>query len=109
MTRCSRLWRNRLSDPSRRCWRACSLKTSKKVSHTFSRSVLRLSPADKEPRMNFEFSDRVKGLGRRLQAFLDEHIYPNEQRFHDEIERERWSPMQVIEELKPKARAAGLW
>jgi len=40
---------------------------------------------------------------------MDEHIYPNEQRFHDEIERNRWSPTAVIEELKPKARAASLW
>ena len=59
--------------------------------------------------MNFEFSDKVKDLQRRLQAFLDEHIYPNEQRFYDEIEQNRWSPTRIIEELKPKARAAGLW
>jgi acyl-CoA dehydrogenase len=59
--------------------------------------------------MDFAFGDKVKDLQRRLQAFLDEHIYPNEQRFYDEIERERWSPTQIIEELKPKARAAGLW
>jgi acyl-CoA dehydrogenase len=59
--------------------------------------------------VKFEFSDKVKDLQRRLQAFMDEHIYPNEQRHHDEIERNRWLPTQVIEELKPKARAAGLW
>jgi acyl-CoA dehydrogenase len=59
--------------------------------------------------VNFEFSDRVKDLQRRLQAFLGEHIYPNEQRYHDEIERNPWSPTRIIEELKPKARAAGLW
>jgi acyl-CoA dehydrogenase len=59
--------------------------------------------------MNFEFSDKVKGLGRRLQAFLDEHIYPNEQRFHDEIEQNRWLPTRIVEELKPKAHASGLW
>jgi len=59
--------------------------------------------------VNFEFSDKVKGLQHRLQAFLDEHIYPNEQRFYDEIEQNRWSPTRIIEELKPKARAAGLW
>ena len=59
--------------------------------------------------MNFEFSDKVKDLQRRLQAFLDEHIYPNEQRFYDEIEQNRWSPTRIIEQLKPKARAAGLW
>src|SRR6266852_8550322 len=109
MTRCSRRWRNRLIVPSRKCWRACRAKTSKKAWRTLSKSVPRLSPADKEPRVNFGFSDKVKGLQHRLQAFLDEHIYPNEQRFYDEIEQNRWSPTRIIEELKPKARAAGLW
>src|SRR5438105_7206431 len=60
--------------------------------------------------MNFEFTDKVKELQRRLLAFMDEHIYPNEQRFHDESKHgDRWQPSKVIEELKPKARAAGLW
>jgi acyl-CoA dehydrogenase len=59
--------------------------------------------------VNFEFGDKVKDLQRRLQAFLDEHIYPNEQRYRDEIERNPWSPTKIIEELKPKARSAGLW
>ncbi len=60
--------------------------------------------------MNFEFTDKVKSLQKRLQAFLDEHIYPNEQRFQDELNPDdRWQPSEVIEELKPKARAAGLW
>ena len=59
--------------------------------------------------MDFEFSGKVKDLQKRLQGFMEEHVYPNEQRFHDEIERNRWSPTRVIEELKPKARAAGLW
>src|ERR1700726_2692087 len=59
--------------------------------------------------MNFSFSSKVQDLQRRLQVFMDEHIYPNEQRYYDEIERNRWSPAAVIEELKPKAREAGLW
>jgi acyl-CoA dehydrogenase len=59
--------------------------------------------------MDFAFSSKVKDLQRRLQAFMDEHIYPNEQRFHDEIERNRWAPTRVVEELKPKTRTAGLW
>jgi acyl-CoA dehydrogenase len=59
--------------------------------------------------MNFEFNDRVKDLQRRVQAFLDEYIYPNEKRFEEEIERNRWQPTKIVEELKPKARAAGLW
>ena len=40
---------------------------------------------------------------------MDEFVYPNEQRFHDETERNRWIPARVLEELKAKARAAGLW
>jgi acyl-CoA dehydrogenase len=59
--------------------------------------------------MTFEPSKKTKDFEQRLQAFMDEHIYPNEQRFHEEIERERWKPSKTIEELKPKARAAGLW
>src|SRR6266851_8611159 len=59
--------------------------------------------------MDFEFSRKVNDLQGRLQGFMEEHIYPNEQRFHDEIERNRWSPTRIIEELKPKARTAGLW
>jgi len=59
--------------------------------------------------VNFEFSDKVKDLQHRLQAFLAQHIYPNEQRFYDEIQRNRWSPTKIVEELKPQARAAGLW
>ena len=59
--------------------------------------------------MHFEFSEKVKDLRCRLEAFLAEHVYPHERRFHEEIERNRWSPAGVIEELKPKARAAGLW
>ncbi len=59
--------------------------------------------------MNFAFSEKTKDLQRRLQAFMDEHVYPNEQRFEKEIERDRWKPTRVIEELKPKARSAGLW
>ena len=59
--------------------------------------------------MHFEFSQKTRDLQQQLTAFMEEHIYPNEQRFYDEIERERWSPTRIIEELKPKARAAGLW
>jgi len=59
--------------------------------------------------MDFEFSARTKDLQQRLQAFMDEHVYPNERCFEEEIQRNRWQPSRVIEELKPKARAAGLW
>jgi acyl-CoA dehydrogenase len=59
--------------------------------------------------VNFEFSEKTKELQGRLRAFMDEHVYPNERRFHEEVDRERWKPTRVIEELKPRARAAGLW
>src|SRR5215471_5741107 len=60
--------------------------------------------------MDFDFSDKVKSLQKKLQAFMDEHIYPNEQRFESEAEQgDRWQPSRIIEDLKPKARAAGLW
>ncbi|WP_416760240.1 acyl-CoA dehydrogenase family protein [Roseateles sp. So40a] len=64
--------------------------------------------------MNFDYSPKVDQLRERLLAFFDEHIYPNEHRYHAEIEANRragnaWIPTKVIEELKPKARAAGLW
>jgi acyl-CoA dehydrogenase len=59
--------------------------------------------------MDFAFGKKIADLQSRLQAFMVEYIYPNEQRFQDEIERNRWSPTAVIEELKPKAREAGLW
>ena len=60
--------------------------------------------------MEFEFSEKVKSLQKRLAAFMDEHIYPNEARYHQHCQGpDRWKPVPVIEELKPKARAAGLW
>src|SRR5580698_3263226 len=59
--------------------------------------------------MNFDHSSKVKDFQQRLIAFMDEHIYPNEARYHHEIEQNRWQPVKVIEELKPKARALGLW
>jgi acyl-CoA dehydrogenase len=59
--------------------------------------------------MAFEFSARTQDLQRRLQIFMDKYVYPNENRFGEEIQKNRWSPTKVIEELKPQARAAGLW
>ncbi len=59
--------------------------------------------------MNFDYTDKVKSLQQRLRAFMDEHIYPNEKRYYQEIENDRWAPTKIIEELKPKARTAGLW
>ena len=59
--------------------------------------------------MHFHFSPKVQDLQQRLQAFMDEHIYPNEKLFYQQVAQDRWQPVPIIEELKPKARAAGLW
>jgi acyl-CoA dehydrogenase len=64
--------------------------------------------------MHFEYSDKVKALQARLLQFMDQHIYPNEQRFFEEVAANRakgnaWIPTQIVEELKPLARKAGLW
>ena len=60
--------------------------------------------------MDFEYSAKSKALLERLNAFMAEHIYPNEQRFYDEIDQgDRWAHVELLEELKPKAKAAGLW
>ncbi len=60
--------------------------------------------------MLFEISDRGRELQVRVQAFTDTHIYPNESKFYQQIEEgDRWEPLPIIEELKEKARAEGLW
>jgi acyl-CoA dehydrogenase len=59
--------------------------------------------------MHFDFTPKVQDLQKRLQAFMEEHIYPNEKLFYEQVAQNRWQPVPIIEELKPKARAAGLW
>ncbi|MFC5547371.1 acyl-CoA dehydrogenase family protein [Massilia aerilata] len=64
--------------------------------------------------MNFDYSDRCKELQAKLLAFMDEHIYPNEKAFKEEVERNgangnRWQPTGLVERLKPLARQQGLW
>ncbi|MBL8337968.1 MAG: acyl-CoA dehydrogenase family protein [Rhodoferax sp.] len=60
------------------------------------------------------YSPKTQDLLQRLNAFFDQHIYPNEARHHAELDALRragdvWQPMALIDELKVKARAAGLW
>ena len=64
--------------------------------------------------MDFAHSDKVRDLQRRVSGFMVEHVYPSESRFHAEIAENRrqgnaWQPTRVVEELKARARAAGLW
>jgi len=64
--------------------------------------------------MDFSHSDKVRDLQRKVRAFMDEHIYPAERRFDEEVDRNRrdgnaWRTSEVMEDLKRKARAAQLW
>ncbi|MDE2612536.1 MAG: acyl-CoA dehydrogenase family protein [Burkholderiales bacterium] len=64
--------------------------------------------------MDFQYSARTRELQERLGAFMAEHVYPAEPRWFADLEANtragaRWSPLPVVEELKRKARAAGLW
>jgi acyl-CoA dehydrogenase len=63
-----------------------------------------------EGSVNFEYSPKVQELQQKLAAFMAEHVYPNEHKWHAHVTSEkRWEVVPVIEQLKPKARAAGLW
>jgi acyl-CoA dehydrogenase len=60
--------------------------------------------------MDFEYSERVVELQAQLTAFMDEHVYPAEPVYDREVgEGERWAQPAVMEELKARAREAGLW
>jgi acyl-CoA dehydrogenase len=64
--------------------------------------------------MEFETSPKVRELQARVDAFMQQHVFPNERRFADEVEENsrrgaRWTPTRIVEELKVKARADGLW
>ena len=64
--------------------------------------------------MDFSYSERTAALQARLSAFMVENVYPAEPLYWQQLEAntaagKRWTPLQAIEDLKPKARAAGLW
>ena len=59
--------------------------------------------------MSFELTARATQLREQLLNFMEKNIYSNEACFHDEVARERWKPTQIVEDLKQKARAEGLW
>jgi acyl-CoA dehydrogenase len=64
--------------------------------------------------MDFGYSQRTQDLQARVQRFMDEHVYPAEAAYAAELEAnaaagKRWTPLETIEKLKPKARAQGLW
>ena len=60
--------------------------------------------------MNFDYSTKTLELQNKLQKFMDGFVYPNEKTYHDEINSgDRWKPLQLIEELKERAKAENLW
>jgi acyl-CoA dehydrogenase len=61
--------------------------------------------------MNFDHSQKVLELRETLEAFMEEFVYPNEATFHEQLEAsdDRWSTPPIMEELKERARSAGLW
>ena len=60
--------------------------------------------------MDFEQSEKVRALQARVEAFMVEHIYPNEEELFAEVDKgDRWQPVPLLESLKAKARTAGLW
>jgi acyl-CoA dehydrogenase len=60
--------------------------------------------------VDFEFSRKTRDYLAQLGAFMDAHIYPNEQRYREELQRgDRWQEPPLIAELQQKARATGLW
>jgi acyl-CoA dehydrogenase len=67
------------------------------------------SRSAKEAGVHFEYSDKVKQLQQRVRDFMDAHVYPAERVYAQQLEGDRWSQPPVMEELKAKARAAGLW
>ena len=61
--------------------------------------------------MNFEYSAKTKRYMEQLTGFMNQHVYPNEQTYYDQLNSQpnRWQVPAVMEELKAKARERGLW
>jgi acyl-CoA dehydrogenase len=59
--------------------------------------------------MDFEYSPKVKQLQARVQEFMDAYVYPNEAKIDAQIHEQRWRQPPLMEELKAKAKSAGLW
>jgi acyl-CoA dehydrogenase len=61
--------------------------------------------------MDFDYSPKVQGLQKRLREFMDAYIYPNEETYYNQLnsQGDRWQIPPIMEELKAKAKSAGLW
>ncbi len=63
-----------------------------------------------DPYVGFHVSPRAREVYQKLRAFMEAHVYPNEKLFHEQInEGDRWQPVPLMEDLKARARAEGLW
>src|SRR6516164_5263501 len=90
--------------------RRASTETSAGWSSAEAVDCYTVEPFKKEPAMEFEHSEKVRTLQARVEGFMAEHIYPNEEELFAQInEGDRWQPVALLEELRAKARAAGLW
>lgn len=61
--------------------------------------------------MDFDYSPKVQDLRKKVSQFMEDHVHPNEQTFEDQLNSgpDRWQIPPIIEELKEKAKGAGLW
>ncbi len=61
--------------------------------------------------MNFDHSEKVLGLRAKLEAFMEEHVYPNESTYQEQLESadDRWTIPRIMDQMKAEAKAAGLW
>lgn len=62
--------------------------------------------------MDFSYSEKVLDLKKKVNTFMEEHVYPNEKVYQDQLNQQktRWSDIPpIMEELKKKAKKAGLW
>jgi acyl-CoA dehydrogenase len=61
--------------------------------------------------MNFDYSEKVQELREELMQFMDEHVYPNEKTYSEQLNaaESRWTVLPIMEELKEKAKAQDLW
>src|SRR5262249_2571081 len=66
-------------------------------------------PSRKEGRVDFAYSDKVKKLQQQVREFVDAYVYPSERVYFEQLQANRWAQPPIMEELKAKARAAGLW
>jgi len=63
-----------------------------------------------DPYVGFHVTARAREIYQKLRAFMDAHVHPNEQLFHEQVnEGDRWQPAPITEELKARAKAEGLW